>query len=147
MCTIRRRIFPRFAKRIRTKLNLVRHTSNHLNDLPPRDHNQVLLRRRGMEIQRVPPSNSAYLTLFATLYMIDGSERQILLETFHHNFIYSQSYCQKSAEGKQSKEIFFLMYDQRFESRPMSNKPTRYLLDYLVFCLTLSRHSNGAVVI
>ena len=35
----------RLAKRIRTKPNLVRHTSNHL---PPRDHNQVLLREGGM---------------------------------------------------------------------------------------------------
>ena len=35
------------------------------------------------------------------------SERQIFCETFHGNFIYSQNFCQKSAERKIGEEIFF----------------------------------------
>ena len=34
------------------------------------------------------------------------SERQIFWETFHGNFIYSQSFCQKSAERKSPKKYF-----------------------------------------
>ena len=34
------------------------------------------------------------------------SEREIFLETFHGNFICSQSFCQKSAERKSSKKYF-----------------------------------------
>ena len=35
-----------------------------------------------------------------------NSERQIFWETFHGNFIYSQSFCQKSAERKSPMEYF-----------------------------------------
>ena len=41
------------------------------------------------------------------------SERQIFWETFNANFIYSQSFCQKSAERKSSKKYssyFVLMF-------------------------------------
>ena len=38
----------------------------------------------------------------------DGSERHIFWETFHGNFIYSQSFCQKSAEIKSPKKYFFI---------------------------------------
>ena len=34
------------------------------------------------------------------------SERQIFWESFHSNFIYSQSFCQKSAERKSPKKYF-----------------------------------------
>ena len=34
------------------------------------------------------------------------SEQQIFWETLHGNFIYSQSFYQKSAEGKSPKEYF-----------------------------------------
>ena len=34
------------------------------------------------------------------------SERQIFCEIFHGNFIYSQSFCQKSAERKSPKKYF-----------------------------------------
>ena len=34
------------------------------------------------------------------------SERQIFWETFHGNFIYSRSFCQKSAERKSPKKYF-----------------------------------------
>ena len=46
------------------------------------------------------------------------SKRQISWESFHGNFIYSQSYCQKSAERKSPNEYFsyfVLMSGLRFE--------------------------------
>ena len=59
-------------------------------------------------------------------------ERQIFLETFHGNFIYSQRFCQKSVERKSSKKYFsyfVLMSDLGLEL---------YLLDhgdFMVFLL------------
>ena len=38
------------------------------------------------------------------------SERQIIWETLHDNSIYSQSFCQKSAEGKWPKKYFFIFW-------------------------------------
>ena len=40
-----------------------------------------------------------------------GSERQIFWETFHRNFTYSQSFCQKSAvRGNRRKNTFRILY-------------------------------------
>ena len=61
-------------------------------------------------------------------------ERQIFWETFHCNFIYSQSFCQKSAERKSPKKYFFrisfwcLVWD--LNPGFSSNKPTHYILDH-----------------
>ena len=57
------------------------------------------------------------------------SERQIYWETFHGNFIYSQSFCQKSAERKSLRK-YFSYFVLMFGSNPgfSSNKPTHYLL-------------------
>ena len=60
------------------------------------------------------------------------SERQIW-ETFHGNFIYSQSFCQKSAERKSLKKYFsYFVLMSRLGLDPgfSSNKPTHYLLDH-----------------
>ena len=45
------------------------------------------------------------------LFKVD-SEQQIFWETFHDNFIYSQSFCQKSAERKSPKKYFsYFVFD------------------------------------
>ena len=44
------------------------------------------------------------------------SERQIFEKLFHGRFIYSQSFCQKSAEAKSSKKYFFFIF--RFDAEP-----------------------------
>ena len=63
------------------------------------------------------------------------SERQIFEKLFHGNFIYSQTFCQKSAERKSSKKYF--SYFNFFDDWPgirtqafASNKPTHYILDH-----------------
>ena len=43
------------------------------------------------------------------------SERQIFNKLFHGSFIYSQSFCQKSAERKSSKIYIFFIF--RFDRR------------------------------
>ena len=84
-----------------------------------------------------------------------NSERQIFCETFHGNFIYSQSFCQKPAERKPPKKYFSWQFYLLSEFLPKicwenvaeeifsflcptwglnpgfkSNNPTYYLLDY-----------------
>ena len=76
------------------------------------------------------------------------SERQILFwETFHGNFIYSQSFFQKSAERKSPKKYFlyFLFWCLAWGSNPgfTSNKPTHYLLDHCDFCLYVMSSTYG----
>ena len=61
------------------------------------------------------------------------SERQIFWETLPSNFIYSQSFCQKSAETNRRRNTFcILFWCLAWGSYPgfTSNKPTHYLLDY-----------------
>ena len=61
------------------------------------------------------------------------SEQQIFWETFHGNFIYSQSFCQKSADSFRRRNTFcILLWCLTWVSNPefTSNKPTHYLLDY-----------------
>ena len=61
------------------------------------------------------------------------SERQIFWETFNGNFIYSQSFCQKSVEKKLPKKYFrFSFWYLACNSNPgfSSNKPTHCLLDH-----------------
>ena len=43
------------------------------------------------------------------------SEGQIFWENFHGNFIYSQSFCQKSAEKKSPKKYFSYFVDLEFK--------------------------------
>ena len=40
----------------------------------------------------------------------DDSERQICEKLFHGRFIYSHSFCQKSAERKSPKKYFFFIF-------------------------------------
>ena len=60
------------------------------------------------------------------------SERQIFEKLFHGNFIYSQSFCQKSAVRKSPKKYFsyfiFLMTDLGYEPRLLRliNRHTTY---------------------
>ena len=60
------------------------------------------------------------------------SERQIFEKLFHGSFIYSQSFCQKSAERKSLKKYFsYLIFDDwpGIWTQPFSsNKPTHYIL-------------------
>ena len=63
------------------------------------------------------------------------SERQIFKKLFHGSFIYSQSFCQKSAERESRRRNIFLYFI--FDDWPgirtqafVSNKPTHYLLDH-----------------
>ena len=61
------------------------------------------------------------------------SKRQIFCETFHGKFIYSPSFCQKSAERKSPKKYFsyfVLMSGLGLNPRFSSNKPTHYLLEH-----------------
>ena len=56
-------------------------------------------------------------------------ERQIVAKLFHGNFIYSQSFCQQSAERKRPKKyfhIFVLMTDLGFELGPKAYQTTAY---------------------
>ena len=66
------------------------------------------------------------------------SEQHIFWETFHGSFlIYSQSFCQKSAERKSPKKYYFVdcFWCLAWGSNPgfTSNKSTHYLLDYSNF--------------
>ena len=80
------------------------------------------------------------------------SERQILEKLFHGNFIYSQSFCQKSAERKSPKKYFsylVLMSGLGLELWIFSsNKRTHYLQHHgdfklrLYFLMNASGHSN-----
>ena len=55
------------------------------------------------------------------------SEQQIFEKLSHGRFIYSQSFCQKSAESKSPKKYFsYFIFDDWFAS----NKPTHYILDH-----------------
>ena len=45
------------------------------------------------------------------------------------NFVYSQSFCQKSAERKSPKNFFFIFLTWDTNPGFTSNKPTHYLLD------------------
>ena len=62
------------------------------------------------------------------------SEQQIFWDTFHGNFIYSQSFCQKSARGSRRRNIFlYFIFDDWPGVRTQafaSNKPTHYVLDH-----------------
>ena len=62
------------------------------------------------------------------------SERQIFEKLFHGRFIYSQSFCQKSAERKSPKKyISYFIFDDWPGIRTQaltSNKPTHYRLDH-----------------
>ena len=62
------------------------------------------------------------------------SERQIFWETFHGNFIYFQSFCQKSTERKSPKKYFLYFVSMSGLGLEIwlfsSNKPTHYLLDH-----------------
>ena len=58
-------------------------------------------------------SYTTYIVCFNFLHKWRGdlkfkvdSEWQIFWETFHRNFIYSQSFCQKSVERKSLKKYF-----------------------------------------
>ena len=54
-------------------------------------------------------------------FIHEWRDLQIFWEAFHGNFIYSQSYCQKSTEWKWPKKyfhIFVLMSDLGFELGP-----------------------------
>ena len=61
-------------------------------------------------------------------------ERLIFWETFHGNFVYSQSFCQKSAEKKSPQRNIFrisfwcLVWDSN--AGFSFNKPIQYLLDH-----------------
>ena len=61
------------------------------------------------------------------------SKRQIFEKLFHGRFIYSQSFCQKSAERKSAKKYYsYLIFDNwpGIRTRAFaSNKPTHYILD------------------
>ena len=65
------------------------------------------------------------------------SEQQIFEKLFHGRFVYSQSFCHKSAERKSPKKYFsYFIFDdwpgiqtQAFAS----NEPTHYILDHGVF--------------
>ena len=62
------------------------------------------------------------------------SERQTFEKLFHGRFIYSQSFCQKSAERKSPKKHFlYLISDDYPVIRTQafaSNKPIHYILDH-----------------
>ena len=70
------------------------------------------------------------------------SERQIFRETFHVNFIYSQSFFQKPTERKSPKKYFSYLNGwwltgirtQSFEY----NKPTHYILDHGDFIIIVN---------
>ena len=68
-------------------------------------------------------SHTIYVVCVNFIYISDGTERQIFLETFHGNFIYSQGFCQKSAERKSPKKYFLYFV---LMSGLASNKPTHY---------------------
>ena len=80
------------------------------------------------------------------------SERQIFEKLFHDSSIYSQSFCQKSAERKSLKKYFFVF---RFDDCPgirtqafASKKPTHYILDHGDFYsekANKQRHSKFAL--
>ena len=58
----------------------------------------------------------------------------ILFNFFHDNFIFIQSFCQKSADRKSPKKYFsFWCLTKDTNSGLTSNKPTNYLLDYSDF--------------
>ena len=63
------------------------------------------------------------------------------LRYFHGRFIYSQSFCQKSAERKTPKKYFsYLIFDYWPGIRTQafaSNKPTHYILDHGDFLTTI----------
>ena len=69
-------------------------------------------------------SRTTYVVCIKFIYKIDA-ERQIFWESFHGNFIYSQSFWQKSAESQSPKKYFLYFV---FMSNPgfTSNKPTQY---------------------
>ena len=62
------------------------------------------------------------------------SERQIFKKLSHGRFIYSQSFCQKSAERKSPKKYFsYFIFDDWPGIRTQtfaSNKQTHYILDH-----------------
>ena len=52
-------------------------------------------------------SHTTYVVFVNFVHKVD-SERQIFWEIFHGNFIYPQSFCQKSAERKSPEEILLV---------------------------------------
>ena len=74
------------------------------------------------------------------------SERQIFEKLFHGRFIYSQSFCQKSAERKSPKKYFsYLIFDDWPGIRTQafaSNKPTHNIIDHGDFCNLLKNIKN-----
>ena len=87
------------------------------------------------------------------LYMSGGtySKSRLLTTdfwgTFHGNFIYSQSFCQKFAERKSIKKYFFIFsfWCLIWGLNPglMSNKPPHYLLDYDDFRIAIQQYIWG----
>ena len=64
-----------------------------------------------------------------------NSERQICLETFHGNFIYSKSFCQKSAERKTPKKYFlYFFFDVWPGARTLS---LRLISQHTTYCLSI----------
>ena len=57
-----------------------------------------------------------FLRKWRDLQFNTPSERQIFKKLFHARFIYSQSFCQQSAERKSSKKYFFFTF--RFDAWP-----------------------------
>ena len=57
---------------------------------------------------------------------------------FYGNFIYSQSFCQKSAKRKSPKKYVFSCLTRATNPESTSNKPTYNLLDYDDFIYFLS---------
>ena len=64
-------------------------------------------------------------------------EWQILEKLFHGRFIYSQSFCQKSAENYIFFHISFWCLTWDTNPGFKSNKPTHYVLDYSDFSLSI----------
>ena len=93
------------------------------------------------------PSFSHHLCCVFSFYT---SERKIFWEAFHGSFflIYSQSFCQKSAEKKSPKKYFFLFcFDVWLGgSNPgySSIKPRHYLLDHGDFLMHKTKHATHA---
>ena len=62
------------------------------------------------------------------------SKRQIFEKLFHGSYIYTQRFCQKSAESKSPKKYFlYYIFDDWVGIRTQafaSNKPTHYMLDH-----------------
>ena len=66
-------------------------------------------------------------------YSLKSTPNDSFWETFHGNFIYYKSFCQKSAERnrrKNTSRIWFWCLTWGSNPGSSSNKPTHYLLDH-----------------